>query len=326
MSKIHIILGGAGFIGSNLANRLLAAGGIVVSVDNFLNPYSTFSHISSTGILHSIQMDFSLPESPFNLFTRLTSLLTGGHTEILLWHLAANSNIQSGISSPTIDLNHTFLTTFYACQFSTLLKPSKFIFASSSAVLGDKGGVPTKESNESCLPISNYGAMKSASESYLSAFAYTSKIPTYIFRFPNVIGTPATHGVVFDFITRLRLTPDALYVKGNGHQEKPYLLVSDLIDAMQHIIYSTIKPLAHSLYICNISPFDTISVRQIAQIVVFSMKLSSKIYYEESVSGWVGDVPKYSLDTSLLRSSGFTRSLTSRSAVESAAIAIIEST
>jgi UDP-glucose 4-epimerase len=325
MTNLHIILGGAGFVGSNLANLLLSKGDVVVCVDNFLNPYSSFKHLSTHGEIYPIELDLSSPHSPSGLFSQLASIINRSYSEKILWHLAANSDIQSGASSPIIDLNNTFFTTFYACQFSTFFKPSKFIFASSSAVLGDKGGLPTSESNETCLPISYYGAMKSASESYLSAFAHTTRIPTFIFRFPNVIGTPATHGVLFDFISRLRLSPNSLYVKGNGYQEKPYILVSDLIDAMIHVINSSIKPLSHTLFLCNISPIDTITVREIAQIVVSTMKLDAHIYYEDSASGWLGDVPIYSLDTSLLRSSGFNKYLTSKSAVEAAVLQIINS-
>ncbi|SEI92613.1 UDP-glucose 4-epimerase [Variovorax sp. OK212] len=184
-------------------------------------------------------------------------------------------------------------------------------FASSSAIYGDLGELEIHEDIGPLQPISNYGAMKLASEAQIRAAVEAFLPRADIFRFPNVIGVPATHGVIFDFIRKLKATPEQLQVLGDGTQQKAYLHVDDLIDAMLHV-----SRIEGRYKVFNIGPKDDgVTVRMIAQTVRDRVSPRADIVFGEGNRGWVGDVPRFRYSTQRLAASGWSPQLDSTQAM-----------
>jgi UDP-glucose 4-epimerase len=246
-------------------------------------------------------------------YDALAKVVSGLATPVTnIWHLAANSDIPGGIADPGIDLKDTFLTTFQLLKLARDLKIENFHFASSSAIYGDLGDLAVHEDVGPLQPISNYGAMKLASEAQIRAAVEAYLGRADIFRFPNVIGVPATHGVIVDFVQKLKATPDELQVLGDGTQRKPYLHVEDLVDAMLFI--SDRADDRYNVY--NIGPTDIgVSVQFIAETVRDRVSPEARIAYGTSNRGWVGDVPRFNYSTARLSGLGWAPQLGSREAV-----------
>jgi len=263
---------------------------------------------------HFIKHDLSDPITTIKVFRDISE--DPESPKILeVWHLAANSDIPSGVEDPNVDLRDTFMTTHSILAAMKEVGANKLYFASSSAVYGDMDGVPISEDKGPLLPISNYGAMKLASEALISAAAEAFLEVALLFRFPNVVGVPATHGVILDLTNKLIKDPDVLSVLGNGTQKKSYLHVSDLVQGMLFLRDNNAK----NIDIFNIGPKDDgIFVREIAEAVVARVSPSANIQYGKSDRGWVGDVPKFSYLTDKLAAAGWTPQLSSHEAVKKA--------
>ncbi|QEL57710.1 SDR family NAD(P)-dependent oxidoreductase [Chromobacterium paludis] len=308
---ISIVVGGAGFIGANLCSMLLEAGRTVVVVDNLLRgsrEYLDSEFISSR--LFFIEADLSDRVSAELAFTKALSFGTVDE----VWHLAANSDIPAGVEDADVDLKDTFLTTVEILRCMKKYKIGKLFFASSSAIYGDLGDQPLHEEIGPLLPISNYGAMKLASEAIISAAAESHLEKACLFRFPNVVGVPATHGVILDFVRKLKANNGHhLEVLGNGTQRKSYLHVSDLVSAMLHIRARTDLP---KIFPINIGPIDEgVYVHWIAEQVVQRVAPDADIYFGNSNRGWIGDVPKFHYSTSKVQDLGWKPELGSEAAV-----------
>jgi len=261
-------------------------------------------------------MDVSDPEPTKILFSQLGR----DHDISTVWHLAANSDIPAGVADPNVDLKDTFLTThsILLAMRDTGLK--RLAFASSSAIYGEHPQ-PFHEDFGPLRPISNYGAMKLAAEAAISAALGQTLSQAFIFRFPNVVGTPATHGVILDFIKRLRAEPAKLTVLGNGKQCKGYMHVSELVDAMLFITEHSTD--AWSCF--NIGPNDQgATVEFIAEEVVRLTSPSAKIEYGTADRGWPGDVPRFQYNTVRLARLGWQPRLTSEQAVTRAVEQVLE--
>ncbi|WP_434661762.1 NAD-dependent epimerase/dehydratase family protein [Paraburkholderia sp. A3BS-1L] len=231
-----------------------------------------------------------------------------------VWHLAANSDIPAGLADPRIDRDRTFQTTFAVLDVMRRHSIPELHFASSSAIYGDLGDREIHEDIGPLLPISNYGAMKLASEAQIRAAVEAFLPRADIFRFPNVIGVPATHGVIVDFIRKLKATPDRLDVLGDGTQQKAYLHVDDLVDAMCHV-----SQLPGRYKVFNIGPKDDgVTVRTIAELVRDRVSPSANICFGEGNRGWIGDVPRFRYSTERLTNTGWTPKLSSIEAVRRA--------
>ncbi len=304
-----IIFGGAGFIGVNLVRKLLADGHRVSVIDNLSKGRAELlSEFSDSTNFCFIEADVSDRNHCKAAFLRIIEFGVGE-----IWHLAANSDIPAGVSDPTVDLKDTFMTTFEILLCMKEFGFTHINFASSSAVYGDWLDVPLHESLGPLRPISNYGAMKLASEAQISSAGESFLERVNIFRFPNVVGVPATHGVIYDFIGRLRAQPKRLEVLGNGAQQKSYLHVGDLISAMLVIRNRNNGP---KVEIVNIGAADSgVTVRWIAEQVVARVSPSAHILYGEGSKGWVGDVPKFSYSTDKLQSYGWRPRLSSAQAI-----------
>lgn len=304
-----LILGGAGFIGANLVRTLARSGRDVTVIDNLSR--GRREHLPSTLDGHPvvfIEADLATPDGCAAAFERAA---TRPIDEV--WHLAANSDIPAGVRDPAVDLRDTFLTTFESLRAVARHRVPIYHFASSSAVYGDWQGTPLSESLGPLRPISNYGAMKLASEAQISAAAEAFLAQANIFRFPNVVGVPATHGVIFDFICRLAKQPDRLEVLGNGTQQKAYLHVSDLVGAMLAIAGRSDGP---KVEIVNIGAVDAgVTVRWIAEAVVARVSPRAQMVFGEEDRGWLGDVPRFQYDTTRIQRYGWSPALDSRGAV-----------
>ena len=302
----HIIFGGSGFIGCRLAVELLEQGGEVLILDR-LPPLDHFKE--KLGNLGGIYVSTNLDD--FSETARNIELNTYKNEEIEIWHLAANSDIRKGIEDPHVDFQDTLSTTLTAIAVSKELNTKSILFASSSAIFGDQQEAPIGENNLIPAPASNYGNMKLASENSLKIHAQLTEIRTRIYRFPNVIGWPTTHGVIFDFYNQLKIQKEVLEVLGDGNQTKPYIHVNDLVDIMIKLV-----TLGDSLEVFNIAPNDEgISVKAIAEAVTTKFAPSAKIEYQNSATGWFGDVPRYNFDVGKLLSFMPDLRLSSRSAL-----------
>jgi UDP-glucose 4-epimerase len=188
----------------------------------------------------------------------------------------------------------------------------KIAFASSSVVYGEGAPMPTPEDHGPCLPISLYGASKQAGEGLIGSWVGTFGLQAWIFRFANIIGERGTHGVIFDFIHKLKADPSRLEVLGNGLQEKSYMEVGDCVDAILHVIENTDDKI--NLY--NLGSNDTCSVRNIAAIVVRETGCDgASIEYTGGDRGWAGDIPKAMLAINRLKELGFKVNYDSEEAV-----------
>jgi UDP-glucose 4-epimerase len=307
LKKTHFISGGAGFIAQTLIRLLLGRGDHVIAADNLSRGKRAFlaEFEANSGFRFQV-VDCADPQALSKIVFDPAAPVTD------IWHLAANSDIPAGIADPAIDLKDTFLTTFHLLKMARDRQIGAFHFASSSAIYGDLGDVAVSEDIGPLEPISNYGAMKLASEAQIRAAVEAYLGRADIFRFPNVIGVPATHGVIVDFVQKLRATPNELRVLGDGTQRKPYLHVEDLVDAMIFITDHAVG--RYNVY--NIGPRDVgVSVQFIAETVRDRVSPGAGISYGTSNRGWVGDVPRFNYSTDRLTELGWTPRLGSKDAV-----------
>lgn len=309
---VSILAGGAGFIGCNLLPLLATEDRHLVILDNLCRgreEYLDPGRKIAGDRVHFRNVDLSDVDTTLQAFEFARTL--GIIDEV--WHLAANSDIPAGVLDARVDLRDTFMTTFSLLEAMKALKVGTLHFASSSAIYGDHGGIPLHESIGPLLPISNYGAMKLASEALISAASESYLNRANLFRFPNVVGAPATHGVILDFINKLKSDSTLLDVLGDGTQQKSYLHVSDLIAAMMHIRNSGDLP---RLLPINIGPVDDgVTVRFIAESVTQRVSPRANICFGIGNKGWVGDVPKFQYSVERLSQTGWSPSRNSADAV-----------
>ncbi len=303
-----LVIGGAGFIGSHLCEALLAEGSRVVCVDDFsLGTADNISHLSEN-------TDFILYEKDASVLKNLEEVFEKEHPDYV-FHLAANSDIQASALNPEVEYKNTYTTTFQILCCMRKFKIKKLFFASTSAVYGDKKDVILDENTSALSPVSYYGAAKLGSEALISAFSYMNDMETLIFRFPNVIGPKLTHGVIYDFLRKLEKDPQRLQILGDGEQTKPYIYVSDLIDAI--ILLKDKGERNPVLY--NVGTKGATSVTAIADIVCGELGLSDVQYdYTGGQGGWKGDVPKFRYCTDKIQSMGWSAKYSSDEAVRKA--------
>jgi len=304
-----IVTGAAGFIGSHLVDKLLKLGYHVVGIDNLC--LGNLSNLKSA----KRSKRFSLHTIEINNVSALQNIFKKEGLQDAIesvWHFAANSDIRSGVANFDVDLNNTYLTTYNILKVMRDYAPTRLFFASTSAVYG-VNRKPLSEKTGPLFPISSYGAMKLASEAVISAALESYLSQATIYRFPNVVGARATHGAVYDFLRKVKANRHVLEVLGDGSQQKPYLHVSDLIEAMMFINTTA----QEKLRFYNIAPEkSSTTVSYIANKVCARIGGKTKIQYTGGTRGWVGDVPKFSYSTRKLRRLGWRPRLTSNEAVD----------
>ena len=300
-------------VGSALCASLLSGGAEVLCLDNL-----------SLGTLRHIEPHRDKPGFQFESWDVSRA---GWHEKLkgrsfdLLVHLAANSDISIGRERPSMERERTLSTTFETLLAAKELGIPNFIFSSSSAVYGANPVLPTPEAASGMHPVSLYGAAKLASEAFISAFVENYGMNAWVYRFGNVVGEKLTHGAILDFVARLRKNPAELVVLGNGLQTKTYIDVEDCVGGMLHAFQKSPAGKSHpeKFQVFNLSTEGTASVREIAEETV-NVVTGGKalIRYGSAPIGWVGDVPRTSLDVGRMLRLGWRAKLDSRAAVAQA--------
>jgi UDP-glucose 4-epimerase len=235
--------------------------------------------------------------------------------------LAANPDIRLGTEVTDTDLKQGTRATYNILEAMRVNGVKNISFASSSAIYGEAKEMPTSEEYGPLLPISLYGASKIASETLITAWVGTFGGKAWIHRFANIVGPRGTHGVIFDFIHKLKKTPDRLEVLGDGFQEKSYMSVHDCVNSMLHLIEKT----NNDVNLFNLGTGDTCSVRRIAEIVVEESQIENvKIEYTGGKRGWAGDVPKTFLNVDKLLGTGFEPTRMSEETIRDCVISLID--
>ncbi len=298
------ITGGAGFIGSNLVVDLIKKRHSVTVYDNFSKGNKSFlSSCLRSPFLSLIEADV--------LNKRVLSKSMVKHD--IVYHFCANSDVRKGSTNHSIDFKQNTLATFYVLECMRQNNVKKIVFPSSMTVYGIGEGRPINEKYGSCLPISLYGATKLACEGLISGYSAQYGIESIVIRFANVIGAPATHGVIYDLMNKLNKDQSMLEVLGDGNQKKPYLYIQDAIRSINFLI----EQKKEKIGIYNVGTSDSITVREIVKIIIQKMKLRNVlVQYENTAYGWKGDVPEFSLDVQKLSQMGFAAHNSSKVAVE----------
>ncbi len=299
-----MVAGGAGFIGSHLIDALLAEGNDVVCVDNFfIGTKENIAHLHENP-------HFKFYEQDLTEFDAMLKIFQAEQVEYV-FHMAANSDIQASAQSPMIEYKNTYSTTFILLECMRLCGVKKLFFASTSAVYGEQMGKEVSENAVALQPISYYGGAKLGSEGIISSFAYMNDMSVLIFRFPNVIGPRLTHGVIYDFVKRLKDDPSHLRILGDGTQSKPYLYALDLVDAIMKF-----KNVEKGITLYNVGVESQTSVTRIAEIVCEKMGLAGIPFeYTGGRGGWKGDVPVFAYNLDKIHADGWKASMTSDEAV-----------
>ncbi len=300
-----LVTGGAGFIGSHLVERLLKEGNEVIVVDNYtLGKKENLASVLENKNLEIIECNIDETE---NFCEKLID-----YNIDIIYHLAANSDIQKGGQNPDVDFRDTFMTTRSVLELMRRKNIKKLFFSSTSAIYGDKMGIPLKEDLGDLRPISYYGGAKFASEALISSYTHMNDLNVVMFRFPNVIGPHLTHGVIFDFKKKLERNPKELEILGDGTQQKPYVYVLDLIDAIMMLT----KDIKKGIEIYNAGDETSTSVLTIANIVCEELGYKDVEYkFTGGNIGWKGDVPKFNFNLEKIHKAGWKASHTSDEAV-----------
>jgi len=312
--KKFFITGGAGFIGSNLCSKLLCDTDSLITIyDNFSNGKMTFlEELDGKGRLKIIKADV--------LDTKTLRKSMAGSDMVI--HLAANADIALSASSTELDLNQTVIATYNVLEAMRINNIKSIVYSSGSGVYGDLGEISPAESFGPLYPVSLYGATKLSAEALISAFSSLFEMKAFIFRFANVVGKNQTHGVAYDFINKLLANNKELHVLGNGLQSKSYIHVNDIIAA----ILTSIEKQSAIIDTYNVGTGDYISVKEIASIVIESMKLDSvTVSFGETSIGWKGDVPKVRFTSEKICNLGWTPQFGSRQAIKFSVSQMLES-
>ena len=301
MDKIFIT-GAAGFIGSNLVDRLLADGKAVVGWDNF----STGQRKFLDGALK--HKNFSLVEGDNLNLPALTLAMVGCDT---VFHLAANADVRFGLEHPAKDLQQNTIATFNVLEAMRANGIKRIAFSSTGSVYGEAEKIPTPEDAPFPVQTSLYAASKVSGEGMISSYCEGFKFEGYIFRFVSILGERYTHGHVFDFYQQLLEHPARLKVLGDGSQRKSYLYVQDCVSAMLHVInLGTAKKAKHGVEIYNLGCNEYVQVNNSIGYICGALGLQPKLEYTGGSRGWVGDNPFIFLDTKKIQDTGWKTSLT----------------
>ncbi len=232
-----------------------------------------------------------------------------------VFHLAANADVRLAAVDQEIDLRQGVESTANALHAAVKVNASRFIFASSSTVYGEATAIPTPEEYGPLHPISLYGAAKLGAEGFVTAYAHSFGLRCWIYRFANVIGPRVTHGVIVDFLEKLRRDRTRLEILGDGRQAKSYLTVRDCVDGILHGLDHATDHV--NLY--NLGTDDVITVRRIAEIVIEELGIQNvRLEFTGGDRGWKGDVPRMHLSCTRLKNLGWKPSHSSEEAVREA--------
>jgi UDP-glucose 4-epimerase len=297
------VTGGAGFIGSTLADALLAAGHEVTAYDNFSTGQRSFIASALTHARYRLVEGDLLDEEKLRASIR-------GHD--VVFHLAANADVKDGLRHPRRDLEQNTIATHNVLEAMRGAGIGRIVFASTGSVYGEPETFPTPETCPFPVQTSLYAASKLAGEGLLSAYVAGYGFSGWIFRFVSILGERYTHGHVLDFYRQLRSDPKRLRVLGNGLQRKSYLYVQDCVDALLQVPERT----GPGLHVFNLGTDEYITVNESIAIIARFLGVAPQLTYTGGERGWVGDSPFIFLDTKKIRSTGWKPKLTIAESVE----------
>lgn len=304
-SKV-LVTGGAGFVGSHLVDELVRQGYKVTAYDNLSTGKKEF--ISR----HLNEKNFQFIEDDLLDFKSVNRAM---RDQEFIYHLAASPDVRYGVEHPDHDLKQNVLVTSNVLKAMRSNKVKKISFSSSSVVYGEAKRIPTPEDYGPLIPTSLYGASKLAAEGLITAYCHTFDLQSWIFRFANIIGERQTHGVIVDFIEKLKRNPSELEILGDGRQSKSYLPVKECVDAM---LFAT-KNSNERVNIFNVGSEDRISVIRVAEILSEEADLEPRFRFTGTEHGWPGDIPTMMLDVEKINQLGWkTKKYTSEETVKMA--------
>ena len=310
-----LITGGAGFIGSHLLERLLEEHDVTV-LDNFSSgKRENLALCREKEAFRLIEADLLAPDPDC-----LRDALAG---KDMVFHLAANPDVRLGAIDPEIHLKQNIIATHNLLEAMRAAGVKKIAFTSTSTVYGEAKQIPTPEDYGPLLPISLYGASKLACEALISSYCHTFDMQSWIYRFANIVGPRGSHGVLVDFIRKLRDSPVELEILGSGRQRKSYLEVKECVEAM----LLCLEAWEERVNIFNIGSEDSVDVTEIADIVVRQMGLKDVAYRYtggEEGRGWKGDVRVMLLSLEKIKKLGWRPKGGSYQAIQSAVQALLK--
>jgi UDP-glucose 4-epimerase len=296
------VTGAAGFIGSNLVDRLLRDGHSVVGFDNFSTGQMQFLE----GALRSPV--FQLVREDLSNVDAIAQAISGAD---IVFHLAANADVRFGTDHPRKDLEQNTLCTSNVLEAMRLAGVRRIAFSSTGSIYGDSDVIPTPENAPFPVQTSLYGASKLACEGLISAYCEGFGFTGYIFRFVSILGERYTHGHVYDFLNKLHVNPHKLQVLGDGKQRKSYLYVQDCLDA----IFTALERATGKVNILNLGQNEYCNVNDSIGWICEHLGLSPELEYAGGDRGWIGDSPFIFLDCSRVRSLGWNPQLSIRDSV-----------
>jgi UDP-glucose 4-epimerase len=298
----YFVTGAAGFIGSNLVDRLLADGHRVTAFDNFSTGQRPFLAAAAKS------PRFELIEGDLLDLPSLTRAVVGHE---FVFHLAANADVRFGTNHPSRDLQQNTIATFNVLEAMRANGVKRIGFSSTGSVYGEPNVFPTPEDAPFPIQTSLYAASKVAGEGLISAYATGFGFQAFIFRFVSILGERYTHGHVFDFYAKLLDNPHAIEVLGDGKQRKSYLYVQDCIDAILTVVAKATEP----VNVVNLGADEYCQVDDSLGWICARLGLNPRRNYTGGARGWVGDSPFIFLDTAKLKSFGWRQKLSIRDAV-----------
>ena len=319
-SKLKVLVtGGAGFIGSHIVDALIDRGDEVFAFDNLTS--GRMENLSAA----EASRRFRFVEGDLKDFGDFAELLAGVS---LVYHFAANPEVRVGQTDPSLHFNENLLATFRLLEGMRKSKQARtIVFASTSTVYGEATKLPTAEDYGPMLPISTYGASKLGCESLIASYAYTHEMRGLILRMGNCVGRRSGHGVLHDFIKKLKTNPNELEILGDGSQNKSYVHVDDCIGAIVKASDHFLETRAR-VEVYNLSSPDQVSVIRIAEIVAEEMDLkNAKLTFTGGVDGgrgWLGDVKVMRLSVDKLLKIGWRPKLNSEEAIRRATKELLE--
>ena len=304
MGERILITGGAGFIGSNIADALLASGNEVVVYDNFSTGRREFlaasAHHPSLRIVEGDILDGAA----------LGRALNGVDAVV---HLAANADVRFGLEHPDRDLQQNTIGTFTVLEAMRAAGVRRILFSSTGSVYGEPDVFPTPETCPFPRQTSLYGASKLAGEGLIQAYCEGYGYTGVITRFVSIMGERYTHGHLFDFVRALREDPAHLTVLGDGKQRKSYLYIGDCVRAVMHLLDCHRDGGCHAY---NLGTDEVTVVDHSVEVICKHMGISPAITHTGGERGWIGDSPLIHLDCAKLRATGWAPEFTIEQAVE----------
>ena len=303
MFKKILVTGCAGFIGSNLVDRLLSQKYQIIGIDNLRTGQKEF-------------LKNALKNKHFKFFkcdllnlNKIKKIFKGSE---LVFHLAANADVRYGSKNPFRDLEQNIIVTYNVLEAMKKNNINKIVFCSTGSVYGEPKNFPTPENDNFPIQTSFYGAAKVAGESFVQAYCEAFNFKSWIFRFVSILGNRYTHGHVYDFCNQLFKNPNHLKALGDGNQRKSYLHVDDCISAM---LIAT-KKSKNRINIFNLGTNEYVSVKQSINVICNQLKVKPKVSFSGGKRGWIGDSPFIFLNNKKIRSLGWKPKFTIKESIK----------